>query len=86
MRALAYNRAMPSFHQLAELREQLRNVELAIDAAASGQSYSIGGRTLTRQNLPELRDQQTKLQRDIKRTESVLEGVRDPSVAIATWR
>ena len=77
---------MPSFHQLAELRDQLRTVELAIDAASSGQSYSIGGRTLTRQNLPELRDQQTKLQRDIKRTESALEGVRDPSVAIATWR
>ena len=76
---------MPSFHQLAELRDQLRTVELAIDAASSGQSYSIGGRTLTRQNLPELRDQQTKLQRDIKRTESALEGVRDPSTAIATW-
>ena len=77
--------AVKSLYDVASLRAKLADIDAAIDAAGAGQSYSIGGRTLTRQSLPELRDERSRLIRDIKRTESALEGVRNPSSAIATW-
>lgn len=70
---------------LSALRDKLREIDAAIDAAGSGASYSIGNRTLTRQNLSELHAERTRIARDLKRTESVLEGVRNPSSAVATW-
>ena len=70
---------------LSELRDRLREVDAAIEAAGSGSSYSIGNRTLTRQDLTQLHAERTRLVRDIKRTESSLEGVRDPSCAVATY-
>lgn len=76
---------MPTFEDVATLRAKLDDVEDAIAAARGGSSYSLGGRTLTRQSLDELRTEQSKLRRDLKRTQSYLEGVRDPSTAIATW-
>ena len=76
---------MRTFADINSLRIKLETVEKAIEAAATGSSYSIGGRTLTRQNIPELRDERTRLMREIKRTQSALEGVRNPSSAVATW-
>ena len=77
--------AVKTLANLAELRDRLAEVDAAIAGARSGASYSIGNRTLTRQDLAELRHERTVIVRDIKRTESALEGVRDPSSAVATW-
>ena len=76
---------MAGFADIADLRRQLDEVETAISAARSGSSYSIGGRTLTRQNLAELRDERTRLIRDIRSSEAVLEGARNPGAVVATW-
>lgn len=76
---------MYTFTDVNSLRDQLSDVEAALKAARSGSSYSIGGRTLTRQDLGSLESERTRLMRDIKRTQSALEGVRNPSSAIATW-
>ena len=40
-----------------ELEEQIALWKNAYSKASTGQSYSIGSRTLTRYNLPEIRDQ-----------------------------
>ena len=74
-----------TLENVSELRNRLAEVDAAISAARTGQSYSIGNRTLTRQDLPNLRAERTQIARDLKRTEAALEGVRDPNVAIATW-
>ena len=76
---------MPTFEDIASLRAKLEDVEQAIAAARAGSSYSIGGRSVTRQALEDLNTERSRLRREIKRTAAYLEGVRDPSVAIATW-
>lgn len=77
---------MATLYDLAQLRNDLTDLETAIKAARTGASYSIGGRTLTRQSLSDLESQRTRLIRDIRRTEAVLEGARDPGVEIASIR
>ena len=74
-----------SLVQVAELRARIDELEKARAAAITGSSYSIGGRTLTRQDLAEIDNEHTRLVRQLKRVESVLEGARDPSAGIASW-
>lgn len=76
---------MTGFADIAKLRQELDDVEAALSAARSGSSYSIGGRTLTRQGLAELRDERTRLIRDIRSSEAALEGARNPGAVVATW-
>lgn len=77
---------MGTLDDLADLQQQLRDLDTAIKAARTGSSYSIGGRTLTRQDLGELDNERTRLVRRIRQTEAVLEGAREPGVAIASIR
>lgn len=76
---------MPSFTDINTLRMRLRDIEEALSAAASGSSYSIGGRTLTRQTFDDLRSERTRLMREIKRSQAAAAGVENPSSAVATW-
>lgn len=76
---------MPTFTDINTLRDRLASVEAAIEAARTAASYSIGGRTLARQELANLQSERTRLMRDIKRTQAALEGVRSPGAAVATW-
>lgn len=70
---------------VSDLRNRLEEIDNAISAASSGSSYSIGNRTLTRQDLTQLHAERTRVARDLKRTEAALEGVRNPNSAIATY-
>ncbi|MFG6375443.1 MAG: hypothetical protein K1W05_05865, partial [Desulfovibrio sp.] len=47
---------MTSIWTEQELREEIDLYKRAIKACASGSSYTIGSRSLTRQNLKELRE------------------------------
>ena len=82
-----YNAVMPSatLDDISQLRLDLEELDNAIRAARSGQSYSIAGRTLTRQDLDVLDHERTRLLRRIKQTESVLQGARAPGTAVASW-
>lgn len=71
--------------QLSDLDERIDEIDRAIQAAVSGASYSIGGRTLTRQNIPELRDERTRLVRERKQVLAVRDGATSPGVAVASW-
>ena len=71
--------------QLADLEARLASVETALAAAQSGQSYSIGGRSLSRQPLEDLRAERTRLIRAIKATRAALEGAKQPDEVIASW-
>jgi len=48
-----------------ELLDLIARWKAAYKAASSGQSYSINGRSLTRQNLSEIRSQLDFLQREL---------------------
>ena len=74
-----------SVRQLGDLQNELGEIRAAIRAALTGSSYSIGGRTLTRQDLRELRSHETKLVRDIRSLEAVMKGAESPGEAVATW-
>lgn len=45
----------------------LTEVETALSAVLKGQSYSIGGRTLTRADLNDLKDWRLELQQEVAR-------------------
>ncbi len=76
---------MPSFADVNTLRARLSAVEDAIAAAQGGLSYSLGGRSVSRQDLESLRSERTRLMREIKRAQASEAGVRNPSSAVATW-
>lgn len=82
---MAYTTRMATLNQLAELERRLESLDQAIEAAQNSNSYSIGGRTFTAQDLPSLRDERTRLVREIKQTRAVLEGARSPGEAVASW-
>lgn len=52
---------------LKTVREQLEEVQAAISAVMTGQSYSIGGRNLSRADLKSLQERETYL---LKRAEN----------------
>ena len=68
-----------------ELRQHLDELNKAIRAALTGSSYSIGGRTLTRVDLPTLRNERTRVIRDLRTLEAVNKGAESPAEATATW-
>lgn len=68
-----------------ELRAHLDELNKAIRACLTGQSYSIGGRTLTRVDLPTLRNERTRVVRDLRTLEAVNKGASSPGEATATW-
>lgn len=70
---------------LHQLRADLAELDEAIRAASTGSSYSIGNRTLTRQDLDALNRQRTRLLRRITETERVLQGSRTPWASVATF-
>ena len=71
--------------QIGTLRARIADLDVAIKAAYTGQSYSLGGRTLTRQDLPALRDERTLLIRNLKQAQAIAEGATTPGVTIASW-
>lgn len=74
-----------TLENLHQLRADLAELDAAIRAASDGSSYSIGNRTLTRQNLGELDQQRTRLVRRIAETERVLQGARFPMASVANF-
>ena len=75
----------PTVADEGDLRAQLRELDAAIRAAYSGSSYSIGGRTLTRQDLPTLRAERAVVIRDLRTIAAVNKGAASPGQEIATW-
>ena len=65
---------MTSIWTEQELREEIDLYKRAIKACASGSSYTIGSRSLTRQNLKELREHLYYLAGEL----AALEGRRGP--------
>jgi|GluameStandDraft_1065615.scaffolds.fasta_scaffold151394_2 bacterioferritin (cytochrome b1) len=65
---------MTSIWTEQELREEIDLYKRAIKACASGSSYTIGSRSLTRQNLKELREHLDYLAGEL----AALEGRRGP--------
>jgi bacterioferritin (cytochrome b1) len=65
---------MTSIWTEQELREEIDLYKRAIKACASGSSYTIGSRSLTRQNLKELREHFDYLVGEL----AALEGRRGP--------
>ncbi len=51
----------------AEAQEQLQKAEAALSVALDASSYSVGGRSTTRQEISTLRDQVTYWRREVKR-------------------
>ena len=51
--------------QLAERRQMLAEVNAAISKVLTGQSYSLGSRSVTRANLAELRSFRKELESEI---------------------
>ena len=70
---------------VAALRQQLADIDEAIAAARRGASWSIEGTTYTRQDLPALRDERTRVMRELRATRAALEGAKSPGIAIASW-
>lgn len=70
---------------VAELTESIRQIDAAITAASAGSSYSIGGRTLTRQDLDGLRAQRAQYVRELKQARAVLQGAKEPGTATAVF-
>lgn len=56
---------MSSIWTRDELIQLISSWKAAYKAASSGQSYTIDGRTLTRQNVPEIRNQLSYLERQL---------------------
>ena len=57
--------------KIAELKEELADIKAAIKAIrTTGQSYSIGGRSLTRASLPELKKDRADIETRIDRLEN----------------
>lgn len=57
---------MDSIWTKDELLSLIDDWKAAYRAASSGKAYSIGSRSLTRQNLPEILDQLRYLQRELQ--------------------
>ena len=70
---------------IPELEAELAEVDAAIKAARTGSSYAIGGRSLTRQDLPSLHQDRARLRREIRELEAAAAGAEAPMSRIATW-
>ena len=65
-----------------ELERRLNDVEKAIEAAVTGQSYSLAGTNITRQELPALYDERNRLSRQL---DILRNGGSDFKVAHFPW-
>ena len=73
---------MSSIWSRAELLDLIAQWKAAYRAAATGKSYSIGSRTLTRYDLPEIRKQLEWLEEEL----AALDGKRGPFFVRARFR
>ena len=76
---------MSTLENVAQLEADLAELEAAMRAARTGSSYSLGGETVTRQELDALDRERTRLVRRLTSARRVLEGARSPSVSIANF-
>lgn len=60
--------------RLAKARERLNAYYEAELAVLSGQSYTIGSRSLTRANLSEIRDAIKELEQQVRELETIASG------------
>jgi hypothetical protein len=67
---------------LSEAQTQLSQWEAASAALATGSSYSIGGRSLTRAQWPEVRDAMTFWRREVSALSAVASGARDGRIKV----
>ena len=61
---------------LESAKQSLREWLNALDAASSGQSYSIGGRNLTRQDIPTIRDEIQRWHNTVDAIDAQMRGQR----------
>ncbi len=80
--SLCYGMTMSSIWSRQELLELIYEWKAAYKAAATGKSYSIGARTLTRYDLSEIRDQLEWLENEL----AALDGKRGPFFVHARLR
>ena len=66
--------ASPSPISLAYAQEQLQAWYKALEAASTGGSYSIGGRTLTRQDVPTIRAEIQRWNNSVLAIQASLQG------------
>lgn len=86
MATIGYMHAMATtLQQLSDLQARIDDIETKLAAAGGSSGYSIGGRSLTRQALTDLRDERTRLVREWRQVKAVLEGARSPGEAVAAW-
>lgn len=70
---------------LANSVAALAEWEAAHSAASQGLSYSIGGRTLTRENSAEIRANITYYSREVKRYKAKAAGSKRGGFSLASW-
>jgi len=75
----------PALITLPYAQGQLRKWMAALEATSAGQSYSIGGRTLTRQDLAEVNNQIARWERTVKSLTLRQRGIVRPMSAQAAF-
>lgn len=75
----------PSPTTLADAQAQLANWQTALSHAASGGSYAIGGRTLTRQDVPTIRAEIQRWHNTVTAINERLQGRVRPMGATASF-
>lgn len=75
----------PSPMTLAQAQAQLTNWLTALEHASTGGSYSIGGRTLTRQDIPTIRAEVQRWHNSVNAIVQRLNGTIRPMGATASF-
>ena len=70
---------------LGEAQDTLRRWMAALDAASNGQAYSIGGRSLTRQDIPTIRAEIQRWHNTVTALEQEAAGRQRPLGAQASF-
>ncbi len=70
---------------LAEAKEQLQNWMQALEACSTGANYSIGGRSLTRQDVPTIRAEIQRWHNAVTTIEAAQNGYQRPLGASAAF-
>lgn len=65
--------------------EQLQSWLAALEACSAGQSYSIGGRSLTRQDIEQIRGEIQRWHNSVRSLEAAANGVQRPMGATAAF-
>ena len=72
-------------YSLSDAREQLREWLKALERASTGATYSIGGRTLTRQDIPDIRAEIQRWHNMVLAHEAAAAGRQRPMGATASF-